>query len=83
MSEIGVLTRALIFSRKMQSALWKGGGFTMVLFTILLIVLLILVAITVAAISIGGAGIIILFGDVIVCILVIIWIMKRLINKRK
>ena len=55
----------------------------MILFTILLLMLLILVTITVIAISMGGAAFVILFGDVIVCILVIVWIIKCLAKKRK
>lgn len=55
----------------------------MILFTILLFALAILVTITILAVSIGGAGFIIIFGDVIVCIFIIIMIMKKIINKRK
>ena len=55
----------------------------MILFTILLFVLAILVTLTVLAVSIGGAGFIILFGDVIVCIFIIVIVMKKIINKRK
>lgn len=55
----------------------------MVLFTILTLILLLLTVITIAAISIGGAVTIVLFGDVIVCAAIIVWIMKRLIKKKK
>lgn len=55
----------------------------MILFIILLLIVAILTAITVLAISVGGAVFIILFGDVIVCIALIVWIMKRRINKKK
>lgn len=55
----------------------------MILFTILLIMLAIIAVITVLAIAIGGASVIIVFGDVIVCALFIIWIMKRLIKGKK
>ena len=55
----------------------------MILFVILLITALVLAVITVAALSIGGAAFIITFGDVIVCIAILIWIMKRLFRKKK
>lgn len=55
----------------------------MVLFMILLLTLLILVVFGVLAVSVGGATIIVLFGDVIVCAFIIVWIMKRLISKKR
>lgn len=55
----------------------------MILITILLLTLAVLAVITVLAISFGGAAVIILFGDVIVCMLFIIWIIKRLIKRKK
>lgn len=54
----------------------------MILFAILLLMLLILIVVTVLAISIGGSVAVVLFGDVIVCIFIIAWIMKRLIKKK-
>lgn len=55
----------------------------MILFTILLLTLLLITVLTVLAISAGGATFIVLFGDVIVCGFLIIWIMKKLINRKK
>lgn len=55
----------------------------MFLFIILAIILSILVTITALVIAVGGAGFIIIFGDVIVCILIIGWIMKKLTTKKK
>lgn len=55
----------------------------MILATILLLTLAILVTITVIALSVGGAAFIIVFGDVIVCVLVIAWIVKRLLRRKK
>lgn len=54
----------------------------MILFTMLLITLIVLTIVTVLAVSIGGAGVIIIFGDVIVCAFIIAWIMKRLIGRK-
>lgn len=59
------------------------GGDKMILFLILLLTLVILTVITVAVISVTGAVGVVLFGDVIVCIWLIVWFMKRIIWKRK
>lgn len=55
----------------------------MVLFTILALILLILVVITIVAVAIGGAGFIIIFGDVIVCIVLIALLIKLLAKRKK
>lgn len=55
----------------------------MILLAALLLMSLILIAITVAAIAIGGAGFIIIFGDVIVCIALLVFIIKKLFCKKK
>lgn len=53
----------------------------MVLFTILLLILILLTIITVFCISVGGTIFVILFSDVIVCIVIIGWILKCLMKK--
>ena len=55
----------------------------MILLIILLLTLVFLSIIAVLAISAGGALFIVLFGDVIVCALVILWIMKKLIKRKR
>lgn len=55
----------------------------MILFILLLLMLLLLTVVTVFAISVGGSAFIILFGDVIVCIFIIVWIMKKLLKSKK
>ena len=55
----------------------------MFLFLVLLITLVILILITAFVISIFGAGFIIIFGDVVVCVLIIAWIIKKIISKKK
>lgn len=54
----------------------------MVLLTILALILLILAVTVILAVSLGGATFIIVFGDVIVCAVFIVLII-RLIIKRK
>lgn len=54
----------------------------MVLFTILFLTLLFLVIFSVFAIAAGGAVMIVLFSDVIVCIAIICWIMKKIRNHK-
>lgn len=53
----------------------------MVLFTILFLTLLFLVIFSVFAIAAGGAVMVVLFSDVIVCITIICWIMKKIKNR--
>lgn len=55
----------------------------MILFSILLLTLLILTVITVVAISLGGAAFIVVFGDVIVCIVLIALLIKILMKRKK
>ena len=55
----------------------------MILFMILLLMAVLLTLITVVSISVGGTTFIILFGDVIVCIFIIVWIMRRLCKRKK
>ena len=58
------------------------GGFKMITFILLTIILIALAIFTVVtAGAVGTAGIIV-FGDAIVCIILIVWIIKRLINRK-
>ena len=59
------------------------GGIVMILFTILATILTILVVATVLIISVFGAVGIIIFGDVIVCIMLIVLLTKWLISRKK
>lgn len=54
----------------------------MVLFTLLLLMAIILIVVTLIVLSVGGAVGVILFGDVIVCIVLIGFVMKKLLKKR-
>lgn len=55
----------------------------MILFITLLIMALLLAVFTVFAIAIGGSVFIVVFGDVIVCIFLIVWIIKKLFKKKQ
>jgi hypothetical protein len=55
----------------------------MIIFTILLLTLIILLTVVVAVVSAIGAAGIVIFGDVIVCIVFIALIMRFLIKRRK
>lgn len=54
----------------------------MFLILLLLMIMLILIVLTVVVVSVGGAIGIVLFGDVIVCIIIIGWVIKKLIKKK-
>lgn len=60
----------------------EGGLNKMILFTILAIILAIITVIAILTIAIGGAGFIVIFGDLIVCAVIIGLIMKALFRKR-
>ena len=55
----------------------------MILFTILLIMILILSVVAITVISVGGSAFLVIFGDLIVCIAIIVFIMKHLIERKK
>lgn len=55
----------------------------MILSIILAIILITLLLIVVFAVAAGGAAFIIVFADLIVCIALIAWIIKRLSKRRK
>lgn len=55
----------------------------MILSTILLITFIVLMVTTIIALGVGGAAFILVFGDVIVCMAIIIWIVKRLTKRKK
>ena len=55
----------------------------MILFTFLLITLALLTFIVVGTVSALGAGVIVIFGDVIVCAVFIILIMRFIIKRKK
>ena len=68
----------------LHTILWKNlrkERNDMILFITLLIMALLLAVFTVFAIAIGGSVFIVVFGDVIVCIFLIVWIIKKLIKK--
>lgn len=54
----------------------------MILFLIMLVTLVFLMGFITLVVGAGGAIFIIIFADVIVCILIIAWVMKKL-TKRK
>lgn len=56
----------------------------MFLFIILLLTILILSIFVVITIALFGTGFIIVFGDVIVCIVILTWLIKKIFfNKKK
>ena len=55
----------------------------MILFTILALTLILLVIFTIVTVAATGAVGIVLFGDVIVCIIFIVWIIKKIVCKKK
>lgn len=54
----------------------------MILLVILSIMLLFLIGFLVLSISIGGSVAIVIFADVIVCVIVVAWAIRRLIRRK-
>ena len=54
----------------------------MILFTILLIMLLVIAAITVVGIGVLGSVGVVVFGDLIVCVVLIVWLIKKFVFKK-
>ena len=78
------LTWASLFTRNLQFLLWKKKEvWFMILFTILVTILLTLILFAAIFIGLGGGAFIIVFGDLIVCIAIIVYIIKRLIKKKR
>ena len=55
----------------------------MIVFMILALMAIILLLVTIVTLSTLGAGFLIIFGDVIVCIFILVMICKAIINRRK
>lgn len=56
----------------------------MILFLILSLILIALIALTIIVLAVGGTAFIVVFGDVIVCIFLLIWVIKKIFfNKTK
>lgn len=55
----------------------------MITFILLVIALIACAIFAVVAIAAGGFAVVIVYGDVIVCILLIIWLVKKIIGKNK
>lgn len=54
----------------------------MILFGVLALIVLFLIAFVVVAIAAGGVTCILVFGDVIVCVFILIWIIKKIFFRR-
>ena len=55
----------------------------MLLFLILALMLIVLTVTVVIAVALGGSAFIIVFGDVIVCIFIIVWIIRRMFKRKR
>ena len=55
----------------------------MILFLILSLILIALIALTIIVFAAGGTAFIVVFGDVIVCIFILAWIIKKIFFKKK
>lgn len=61
----------------------KGGDVNMILITILFIIAAISIVIVVAGVAALGVAGVLVFGDVIVCVVFIVLLIKWLVNRKK
>ena len=59
------------------------GGISTILFAVLIVTLIFLIGFIVISMAIGGGLTVIIFGDVIVCIFLIVFLLKYLLKKKK
>ena len=57
--------------------------FNMFTFLVLAMILLIFLIITAVIVALGGSVFILVFGDLIVCVAIIVWIIKKITKKKK
>ena len=80
---------ALLFFVREENAFYYGRlhilkeEFIMILFTILLVALLVMAVVAILGVMVTGGATIFLFGDVIICVLIIGLIIKKLFKKKK
>lgn len=55
----------------------------MITFLALVLILIILAVVSVIILAVGGSAFILVFGDLIVCIAIIVWIIKHIFKKKK
>ncbi len=55
----------------------------MIIFALLMIILAILVALAAFTLSIGGIAFILVFGDVIVFVMILVWMFRHVFKKKR
>ena len=55
----------------------------MIMLLALALILVILAVVGVIILAVGGSAFILIFGDLIVCIAIIVWIIKHIFKKKK
>ena len=75
---------SFFFVRELNTSYYEiKGGFKMITFIILAITLIALAIFTVVTVGVVGTTGIIVFGDAIVCIVLIVWSIKKCLVNRK
>lgn len=74
---------AFLFFVIYTTAIMKGDEMIMISFTILTIIAVLLTLIAIVAISLLGTVGFVLFGDLIVCVFLIVMVIRYLVKRRK
>ena len=77
------LLRPFLFVRSICKLLYERRVIEMILLGILMMTMLLLIVVMATLVSIGGAAFILLFGDVIVCVVFLALLIRHLLRKRK
>lgn len=72
----------LFFFARITAPIVKGDDY-MITFIMLVMAIALCAIVAVIALMAGGTAVLVVYGDVIVCVLIIVWITKKIINKRK
>ena len=80
--ELRGLTRSLIFRVKIILYYERKGRYIMITFTVLALIALAVTVISIILLVVGGTGFIVVFGDLIICVVLIVMLI-RFIFKRK
>lgn len=82
-SEIRPVTGSISFAKNTYSLMEERRTIKMILTTILILMLAVLTVIVVCTVAAGGVAFIVVFGDVIVCIFLLVMLIKWLFKKDK
>ena len=74
---------SFLFHRGFYKLYYERSDIKMLLLTMLVIITILLTIFAIIMVGVTGGFVIIVFGDLIVCVLIIAFIIKKILNKKK